>query len=53
MVLSVNEVSLVTIMSKSSDMSSLSSDAQSLATQKLKSVAKAVTMGAKVIAKPF
>jgi hypothetical protein len=40
-------------MSKSSDKSSLSLDAQSVASQKLKSVAKAVKTGAKVISKPF
>src|SRR5882724_9911931 len=52
-VLSVNKVSPVTVMSKSSDMSSLSSEGQSLASQKLKSVAKAVMTGAKAIAKPL
>ena len=49
----MNKVSLVTIMSKSSDKSSLSLDAQSLASRKLKSVANAVKKGAKAIAKPL
>ena len=52
-VLPVNKVSLVTIMSKSSDKSSLSLDAQSLASRKLKSVANAVKKGVKAIAKPL